>query len=387
MPPTKRAKSVAAAAPTVQFDSPMYGSMRGVIEREEVETHARGSTTLRLHVRWTNAEGSRMVPTDWRKLAKAPTDEAFLLCHTCADSVDEFVHLFTPAGGYSVLSAPPPGCRWLTPARPELSDLGWELDEERLEATMVRLNDPDIAALYAPGQKSYPAGLVLLAHLEMHGGTEASRGYISRAAYAYNDAWVRKAASGKRPQEGEIRALEHAIGEVKRKHALWGKTTSGGYEYVAGLWRDAFDGLWALLLMLSRHADGGLRGSWSHLENPERLEKMCASVALAAEAVLLHPSAAYDWGPTDQPPRADGGIALFELIAEAAREFECQVEGEWADKKAAAAWAKVTGRAKAIREKGTEATGKTHTTIAMQPMLHAMLAGTTGKKKAHKRTR
>jgi hypothetical protein len=372
MPPTKRAKSVAAAAPTVQFDSPMYGSMRGVIEREEVETHARGSTTLRLHVRWTNAEGSRMVPTDWRKLAKAPTDEAFLLCHTCADSVDEFVHLFTPAGGYSVLSAPPPGCRWLTPARPELSDLGWELDEERLEATMVRLNDPDIAALYAPGQKSYPAGLVLLAHLEMHGGTEASRGYISRAAYAYNDAWVRKAASGKRPQEGEIRALEHAIGEVKRKHALWGKTTSGGYEYVAGL---------------SRHADGGLRGSWSHLENPERLEKMCASVALAAEAVLLHPSAAYDWGPTDQPPRADGGIALFELIAEAAREFECQVEGEWADKKAAAAWAKVTGRAKAIREKGTEATGKTHTTIAMQPMLHAMLAGTTGKKKAHKRTR
>ena len=58
-----------------------------------------------------------------------------------------------------------------------------------------------------------------------------------------------------------------------------------------------------------------------------------------------------------------------------------------ADKKAAAAWAKVTERAKAIRDKGTEATGKTHTVIAMQPMLHAMLAGTTGKKKAHKRKR
>ena len=355
-------------------------------EAEPMVAHFPGvGSMLARHVTQTS-DGEVLV--DWESAsardgsispADAPIGEKFRLRHT-VKSVEELARCFQPppAGEFSRLSEPPPGCRWLSTSAACLHDLGSEwceprIDEQRWDATLYRLRDPPMVGHYEPHLPSYPEALMQLGSIEMYGGGGASREYVSRRAYAYNDEWLRK-GSGK---TGEMRALEFATGEVRKRHALWAKAKSGSMESVAALWKDAFDALWGLLLMLSNHSDGSFSPpNWPMLESPARLEKLCANVALVAEQILCHPSAAYDWGDASAPPRCDGGIALFELVRQAESSFDgacCEVDS-WEDAKATAAWAKVKTLTAAILEKGKEANGKTHTAIACRPSLDAMLA-------------
>ena len=357
--------------PTLIANFPGVGSMRGEVD----ELSADGKVDGKVIVDWKSgaARDGKVSPTD------APIGEKFRLRHT-VESVEELERCFQPppAGEYSRLSEPPPGCRWLSTSAVCLDDLGPEwcdpvIDEKRWDATLYRLRDPPMVGHYEPHLPSYPEALMQLGSIEMYGGGGTSREYVSCKAYAYNDEWLRK-GSGK---TGEMRALEFATGEVRKRHALWAKAKSGSMESVAALWKDAFDALWGLLLMLSNHSDGSYSPpSWPMLESPARLEKMCANVALVAEQILCHPSAAYDWGDASAPPRCDGGIALFELVRQAESSFDgacCEVDS-WEETKATAAWAKVKALTAAILEKGKDANGKTHTAIACAPSLNAMLA-------------
>ena len=204
---------------------PNFGKLHGVMVGEEKVDGQR----LFL-VRWTVPPDGRN-DLDW----KVPRDEEYVVKH-CADSREALAAKFvapTQPGKFSLLTEPPPGCRWLMP-RVDVSDsetkwfLGSELCSERGWVTNERLRDVDLIGEhgYAPYLPSYPTALMLLIHAEvtssMHNCPEkfAACNFVSHRAFQFNDSFVRKYKPGA-SQSGNIaaehRAIDFALAKVRRQ--------------------------------------------------------------------------------------------------------------------------------------------------------------------------
>jgi hypothetical protein len=160
---------------------------------------------------------------------------------------------------------------------------------DRWWLTLCRLNDPACAAMYAPGNDAYPLPLLLtiivltLEELDPSVKVPQIKCGDKKAVYDLADQFARRLAAGNRGRQGygQLGALEKLVAAVAATVPASPTATS---------WSRAYAHVEALLLTLSTRFEEA-HDNWQYADDPERIESACASVVLAAGAVLLHPPA------------------------------------------------------------------------------------------------
>ena len=192
-----------------------------------------------------------------------------------------------PRNSVTLVSGPPPGCRFLAPEI-DVGDLEWlsgsHVDEERFEAAFKRLRDPSADDLddrrLAAGlpRLALPLPLLYLVQLE-HPENRYRPRFVSLGAAKIADQQLR-CMQGPGKFEILISVLVDLIG-IQRRHLTAVIDDGVG-------WRQVFRVAEALVLLISEHPDDGNPWEWAELirTDPARSRSLLSCLLLAVGAIF-----------------------------------------------------------------------------------------------------